>query len=120
MAYKLTEKRLKKAESILDAAFSLLIKNKAKEFLPRSFELDLCECWNVGYKELKFIMLDMLSHEKYKYLAVRYMEHTDGTGVKVEFQRHLADIHGVSEYNRLTYDKDRELFWNGFISRYCS
>ncbi|MGI6353818.1 MAG: hypothetical protein ACOX6W_01770 [Lentisphaeria bacterium] len=120
MAYKLTEKRLQKATPILEEGFAFLVKTKGEAFLPRSFEYALRDCWNIGYQELKSIMLDMLRHDKYKYLAVRYMEFCDGTGVKSEFKQSLARLHGVKGYDHLTYNMDRKPFWEGFISLYCN
>lgn len=116
--YRLTQRRLQKAQSILDEAFIFLVKTKGQAF-PYDFERNLRNCWNIGYQELKDIMKDVLKEEKYKYLAVLYME-AGGECVVCEFQAPLAKVHGLKYFTRDGLLANRHKFWNKFIKKYCS
>jgi len=119
MAYKLTEKREEKATPMLEEAFEFLVKTEGGS-LPAGFERDLMACWGFSsYKTLKPIMSDMLRHERYKYLAVAYMEKPGLNAIVSEFKSPLAKLHGHRSFNPEKYKEDRKQFWNEFISCYC-
>lgn len=119
MTYRLTNRRLLKATPILEEAFAFIVNNRAKS-LPYDFEMKLRSCWNIGYQELKDVMADMLKYDRYKYLAVLYMETSSCPGVVTEFQSVLRKLHGVKCYSPVTYSEDRKPFWEGFYRYYCT
>jgi hypothetical protein len=117
MAYRLTEKRLLKATPILDEAFEYIVKNRAKR-LPDGFEGELTRCWDITYQELKYFMKDMLELERYKYLAVLYMETSNCTHIVSEFKKPLEHVHGLESYSHDTFPEERKPFWEEFCRCY--
>ncbi len=110
--YRLTKMRLQKAKPILEKYLAQL--NQRYAFDVGGFESELKECWNLGYQELKGIAEDMSKNDRYRYLAIYYMEHSNTPGIVSEFQPLLAKAYGISWY----YDTDREKkqveFWAAF------
>jgi len=117
MTYRLTEKRLREARPILDAAFEFLVEMRGA-YLPAQFERDMTRCWGVGHKELKQIMDDLLRHDQYKYVAVRYME-CNFCRLTRECQAFLKKFHGIKTYDEKTYPEIRKPFWDEFIALHC-
>ena len=62
--YKLTERRLTKARSILDEANADL--KRSHHINTSSFEMELRDCWELGYQELKDIFCQMLKMEEFQ------------------------------------------------------
>lgn len=108
--YKLTKIRETKAASILERAYQSLV-NKGS-FEVHSFERELRTCWNIGYHELYDVMEDALKDEKWKYVAVYYMERVNGPSPTCELKHALAKAYGVHRWN-MTEDgrKARMMFW---------
>lgn len=108
--YRLTEKRLARAEGILE-------KYRAELFAKRSFdalifERELRELWKVGYQEMKSIAGDMLKNERYHEVAAYYMEHSNpGAGVAAEFKLPLASLYGVRSFDAPEREEMRKRFW---------
>ncbi len=107
----LTERRFAKAKIILDRYRKQLHENGS---IPTSlFEKELRECWNnMHYQALKGVMIDLAKQNRYRYLAAYYMDHSNGAGVVVEFQRTLADLYGLDYYHSPERASKREAFWN--------
>jgi len=72
MAGKFTESKERRAKEILDNALAYLVETKG-ESLPIDFESELKQCWKAAYCDLRLPMIDMLKHEIYQPVAVRYM-----------------------------------------------
>jgi hypothetical protein len=109
--YRLTEKRFSKAKSILDKYRSQL-HDKGRISNP-DFEEELRDCWNIGYQELKEIILELAKHNQYRFLAAYYME-MGFPGVVSEFKNKLADMYGIKIFDgNPERDSKREEFWKG-------
>lgn len=109
--YKLTDRRLEVAEQILEKYRSHLI--EGHRFSAPSLEHELRAVWtNVGYQEIKGIMIDMFkNHERFKYVAAFYMENSNATGVVSEFKSTLAKAYGVRSFHSSDAEKGKEEFW---------
>jgi hypothetical protein len=110
--YKLTERRLAKAKHILDAAAAEL--EKDRDLNTGGLEMQLRECWDLGYQELKDIFCQMLEMKDYQNLAAFYMQFSNDMGVVSEFQRPLRKFYGVKE---LPLDVDFKGFWKLVAAR---
>lgn len=110
--YKLTERRLTKARSILDEANADL--KRSHHINTSSFEMELRDCWELGYQELKDIFCQMLKMEEFQNLAAFYMQFSNATGVVSEFQRPLCDFYGVDQVPR---DISFQQFWKLVAAR---
>lgn len=117
---KFTTKLLRSAQTILDNAFDALVETQGK-YTVSQIENDLRTVWNTGYQELKPIFIDMAKRDdKYKYIAVRYMETSNSSvGVVSEFQRPLAQHYGIKKFSNLSMEEDRRRFWELFRKKYC-
>ena len=110
--YKLTPRRLEKAKDILEHYRETLFLRFT--YNTDQFEKALRECWNLGYRELKDIATDMLKHERYKHIAVYYMEHSNLPVVVSEFKPVLAKVYGIQCYHAPDLKQKREAFWYHF------
>jgi len=109
--YRLTTRRLHKAEPILEKYRDKLYRHL--RFEAWVFENELKECWNVGYQEIKYIMLDMLRLERYRYLVLYYMQSVN-TCVVSEFQGSLAEAYGSKDFYAPDMNLRRKTFWATF------
>ncbi len=108
--YRLTEKRLASAEAILGKYRAELFANRC--FNAQIFERELRDLWQTGYQEMKSIALQLLKNERYREVAVYYMEHSNpGTGVAAEFKRALASLYGMESFHAVERDEMRKKFW---------
>ncbi len=110
--YRLTTRRLQKAKDVLEKYRTLLRAKLA--FDAGQLEHELRQCWDLGYQELKDIMADMLRHERYRHVAIYYMEHSNCTGVVSEFQSPLAKVYGIRGYFDPDRQKKQQEFWAAF------
>lgn len=112
--YTLTERRFKKAKSILEKYRAQMLKYKIIQAM--ALERDLRDCWDTGYREIKDIMIQLLKDERYVYLAAYFMENSNSSvGVVMEFQEPLATLYGAkSFYHDKNYKEKRDAFWNAF------
>jgi hypothetical protein len=109
--YRLTEKRLFKAETILEEYRDKLY--RYCRFDAGQLDLALRKCWNIGYQELKSIMKDMLRHARYRYLALYYMQNISQL-VVIEFKGPLANAYGSTRYDDPNTQQKRQSFWAKF------
>jgi hypothetical protein len=109
--YKVTQRRLTKAQPILERHRAELHRSGSTD--ARAFEVALRESWNVGYQTMKDLATDLLKHERYRFLAAYYMENSNGSRQRVamEFKDDLAKLYGVQWYNATDRDAKREVFW---------
>ena len=105
----LTDRRFEKVKPILD---------KYREWLHSSgcincgmLESELRECLNIGYRELKGIMIDLASKAHYVYLGAYYMQFQNGPGPVSEFKGTLGRLYGCGDYDATGCDAKREAFW---------
>ncbi|HUU11629.1 MAG TPA: hypothetical protein VM431_13965 [Phycisphaerae bacterium] len=110
--YRLTQPSMRKAELILEDYRKRLYKHF--RFDARSLEIELRGCWNVGYQELKDIFRDMLRLDRYRYVAIYYMENISGSAVVSEFQKPLAQAYGVRFFRAPEMQRKRKEFWDKF------
>lgn len=110
--YRLTATRLAKAKDILEKYRASLCAKLA--FNAGQFEHELRQRWGLGYQELKDVMQDMLSNERYRHTAIYYMEHSNCTGVVSEFQAPLAKAYGVEWYFGADCQQKQQEFWAAF------
>ena len=109
--YKLTNIRLKQAKPILDGYTERLVRTQRCDV--RRLEMDLRDCWGIGYQSLKGVMRDMLYRDEYKYLAAYYMEHSNSSCVVSEFQTPLAQLYGVERWTiGEERDEAKKMFWD--------
>jgi hypothetical protein len=96
--YRLTDRRKAKALPILQKYKTKL--DSSGSINEVGFEKELCECWNVGYREIKDLIEDLAKCKEYIYLAAYYMENSNaGAGVVTEFQSVLAKLYGIKWYS---------------------
>ena len=108
--YRLTDRRLAKAEQLLEQYRSELVEHG--RFNVTAMDHELKDLWNIGYQELKDVVVDMYkNHDRYKYVAVYYMEHSNDIGVAGEFKPILADAYGLKRYHDDDLDASRQRFW---------
>ncbi len=108
--YRLTEKRLASAETIFENYRAKLFANRC--FNAQIFERELRDLWKTGYQEMKSIALQLLKNERYREVAVYYMEHSNpGTGVASEFKLPLASLYGMKLFGAPEREEMRESFW---------
>ena len=92
----LTAKRFEKAKPIFDKYKAKLLDTEDVD-IP-AFEMELKAVFDMGYQELKQIIIDLSKRPEYEMLAVKYME--EGTpGVVSEFKQHLATFYGMDYYD---------------------
>lgn len=112
--YKLTERRLEAAELILERYRAELI--ECGLFHAGSLERELRDVWSIGYQEIKDIMIDIVKrHERYHYIAIYYMEHSNSPGVVSEFKRTLADEYGIASYDHGERKAAQKEFWENAL-----
>ena len=107
--YRLTERRLAKAEPILQEYRAKLHTEGAIN--AHGFEMELRQCWGIGYQELKSIIEDLSKIDDYVFLAAYYMEHSSAPGVVMEFKRSLARLYGIDHFDASDRKAKREAFW---------
>lgn len=108
----LTPDRKEIAKDILARYTIALHNNRRISVTP--FELELRQVWNMGYSEIKDVMIDIIkNHSEYTHLSAYYMENSNPVGVVAEFQQPLTELYGLSSWY---YDADKESkrneFWN--------
>jgi hypothetical protein len=108
--YKLTEKRLEEAHGILEKYREQL---RTKRYMDSSgLDAELRQCWQIWYQQLKDIMIDMLSNERYKHVAAFYMQHQNAIGPVSEFKPHLAELYGTDDYDHFDKDGSQKAYWD--------
>jgi hypothetical protein len=110
--YRLTDLRFKKSKEILEKYHDQFY--RSFEFDARAFECELKECLKTGYKEIGDIAVGLLKDDKYRHVALYYMEHCDGQCVRSEFKGHLADAYEISAYDIQRREDKKEEFWSRF------
>lgn len=116
--YRLTDLRFAKAEEILERHLAHIHAGHHIDAL--GMEMELRECWNIGYQELKPIMEQLMARSRYTLLAASYMENSNGGQVVCEFQAPLAKLYGANYYAASDYDQKRDQFWARAFSRKAS
>lgn len=111
--YKLTKVREAKALSILKEAYqSLRVRGCFDVY---AFERELRGLWNIGYHELYDVMEDAFRDQRWRYVAVYYMERISGPCLTCELRHALTKAYGVEKWNDKTAWADaRARFWDGF------
>ena len=114
--YRLTNRRLEAARPILDEYQTRLFSHQS--FDAQALEYELREVWGIGYQELKDVAADMVKQDRYREVALFYMERSNpGTGVAAEFKPVLAKAYGVRSYDQPDRDAKREAFWADVFGR---
>jgi len=110
--YRVTPRRLAKAQPILDRHRAQLHRTGVTD--AHALEMALRDCWNVGYQEMKDLATDLLKQEHYRFLAAYYMENSNGSrqAVASEFKGDLAKLYGVRWYHAEDCEAKREDFWD--------
>ena len=80
--YKLTQIRFDKAKEILDRYNADFLKRR--DLRDGELERELRDIWDMGYQELKDIMIQLSERPEYRLMALRYME-SGCPGVVCEF-----------------------------------
>jgi len=109
--YRVTDRRLNKARNILEQHRTSLHKTGSMDTI--GFEMELRECWAVGYQEMKDLAEDLLKNGRYRYVAAYYMEHSNGSPDMAvsEFWEPLAKLYGVPYYRAEGQEDGRKQFW---------
>ena len=110
----LTKKRLEAATPILERYREKLLENG--DFRIAELESELKDCWGIGFTDLKSIMPEMLKNERFRLVAVKYLEQTNGTGVPVHFQEFLCDVYGIDHFGSHVPEAKKH-FWNRELKR---
>lgn len=111
-----TDKLVKRLNPILDEALEYMAANNAN--LPYDFESRLCRHLGKSYRRLKPMMIALLDDPRYAYVAVRYMETSNSTGVVAEFRRPLAMMYGIENYDSPEREEARKAFWRGWTANH--
>ena len=107
--YRLTERRFAAAEEILEVHRERL---EAKHSIScHSFEMELRECWKLGYQEIKDIMNQLIKMPRFRLLAGYYMQFSGSPGVVSEFQNSLAALYGLKWWNDPSQRERVAEFW---------
>ena len=110
--FRLTDKRFASAETILQKYRARLFASRC--FNAQQFERELCDLWQTGFREMESIARQLLKNERYREVAVYYMEHSNpGTGVASEFKPYLASVYGMRLFDAAEREEMRERFWAG-------
>lgn len=111
--YRVTPRRLKKALPILEHHRAEL--HKSGRMDARGFEMELRECWDVGYQEMKSLAEDLTKNERYLYVAAYYMEYSNGSRdmIASELKSVLEDLYGFNWRESRDLDAARDKFWAG-------
>jgi hypothetical protein len=113
--YRLTERRFAKAKPILDKYRKQV--HDAGRGAASGLERELRECWDIGYQELKDIIIDLSKRPHYRYLAASYME-SGYPSVVSEFHRVLADMYGIKSFHHSAErESKREEFWSALKTK---
>jgi hypothetical protein len=111
--YTLTDRRFQQAEDIFEKYQGILIKNL--EYDTHDFELELRNCWSVGYQEIKSILIDLIEkYPKFRYLTLYYMQFQNPSGPVWEFLETLAEQYGMEYYHSSECKRKQEEFWEHF------
>lgn len=107
--YKLTKRREAKALPILERAYESLVSHGG--FDVGILERDLRDCWNIGYHELYDILEDAFKDERWRYVAVYYMERIMPM-LTSELRLALEKAYGISKRGPCQeWDSYRDAFW---------
>ncbi|OYP38044.1 hypothetical protein [Rhodopirellula sp. MGV] len=111
--YKLTERRFAKVEQFLEEARSELINDGVLNY--NILEREMRDSLNLGFQELKDIMIDIVKrYPRYRLVALYYMQHQNaGMGPVSEFQPTLAKEYGLDGHYGGQGDRDaiKAKFW---------
>ncbi len=109
--YRVTPRRLKKALPILERHRGELHKSGQMDALV--FEMELRECWDVGYQEMKSLAEDLSKNERYRFVAAFYMENSNGSRdmVASELKDVLEKLYGFDWHVSRDYEASRDKFW---------
>jgi hypothetical protein len=112
----LTKSRLEKATPILERHRTKLMNEG--DFRVSELESELKTCWGVGYTDLKSIMPEMLKNERFRLVAVRYMEQSNGGTIVVSsgFKGYLAEVYGIKNHDLEGVDAKKK-FWDRELRR---
>jgi hypothetical protein len=121
--YKLTDRRFDATKRIFEKYRQELFANH--EFDAHTFERELRGVLDTGYQELKDVMMEIVRKtrldlprktDRYRELAVYYMEHINGPGVVSEFQQPLADVFGVTYFHAPDVAQKRDGYWKNVFA----
>lgn len=107
--YRLTERRYEKALPIFESHRKRL--ESGQHVDARLLDQELRECWNVGYQELKNIVIQLLDDPRFGLVAASYMENINGRLVVSEFKTPLAELYGLEVFDSPARDKQAKAFW---------
>jgi len=105
---KLTERRIQQAREILDRYRDELWERRS--FNLKELERELLQVWELGYRELKHLIVDLATWNDYELIAVKFME-AGAPGVDSEFRTPLAKIYGIAGYNSPQRKQKQADYW---------
>jgi len=94
--YKLTKRREAKALPILEGAYKSLVTRGGFEV--HALERELRACWNIGYHELYDVLEDAFKDDRWRYVAVYYMERVLPSPT-CELKHALAKAYGIERWS---------------------
>jgi len=109
--YTLTEPRLTEAKPILEE-FRTILHSKGKIDAIK-FEWRLRKCLDVGTSRMKDLAEGLSKIERYRFLAVYYMENSrESKEIAPELEGVLARIYGIKSYHHPELSSKRAAFWD--------
>ena len=105
----LTEIRFAKIKSVLDRYRDTLQRTRRLE--ATVFERELRDTLNMGYRDLKTLIIELSEREGYEHLAARYME-SGVPGVVSEFQGRLAELYGIDHFHAPEKEQMKQAYWS--------
>ncbi len=104
----LTDRRFQVAKPTLDRYRDELMRKRNINVM--AFEQELKDLLDLGYQDLKSMMIQLSKKPEYVYLAARYME-GGSPGVVSEFQQPLAELYGISHYHADDLEQKQKEYW---------
>jgi len=110
---RLTDRRRKKAESILERYRVELYAEGSVD--PRAFDRELTRCLKLHYVEMKDIFQDLAKIERYRPLAAYYMQHSNSGMPVQEYWSALEKVYGsrIGDQQSVRKEKQDE-YWRNF------
>lgn len=112
MAYRMTDRRMEKAQPILDTYRGRWVKSGFYDV--QQFENEIKQTLDLHYKQAQDVLVDLLKNQRYQLMVLYYMQHHNVPGPPSEFKRHLAKAYGLKIYDCSEREEAQNSFWKRF------
>lgn len=105
----LTPRRLERITPILETYRGKLRASGA--FRPESLEAEIKATLDVGYQEVKHLLIDLLKKPRYQTVAAYYLQHFAAPNQPSEAKLALGDLYGVGYYEHADRPQAQDAWW---------